>query len=110
AADEARQAHADRHRPAVGGEQAYGEVERLVDDHVVGGAHEVRLHFLGHGEHAVAHDLSEDRVCLGLAALHRFLPTSITRLPKLSTCMRSPGSSTVVEACSSTSAGPAMRL
>ena len=38
-------------------EQADGEVERLVDDHVVGGAHEIGLHLFGHREHAVAHDL-----------------------------------------------------
>ena len=76
AADEHRQPEPDRDRVAVGGEQADGEVERLVDDHVVGGAHEVGLHLLGHGDDAVAHDLGEDRVGVGCLALSSLaLPT-----------------------------------
>src|SRR5262249_14965728 len=103
-------------------EQAGGEVERLVDDHVVGGAHEVGLHFLGHGEHAVAHDLGNHRIDLaGLPGFpdgltdgflrHHFAPaTAMTRLPQGSTIIRSRGIITVVEACSSISAGPLSRL
>ena len=64
AADEHRQPEADRHGLALGREQPGGEIERLVDDHVVGGAHEVGLHFLGHGDDAVAHDLGHDRIGL----------------------------------------------
>ena len=44
------------------GEQPGGEIERLVDDDVVGRAHEVRLHFLRHGDDAVADDLGDDRI------------------------------------------------
>ena len=62
AADEARQPDADRHRLALRREQPGGEVERLVDDHVVGGAHEVGFHFLGHRDDAVAHDLGDHRI------------------------------------------------
>ena len=62
AADEHRQAEADRDRVAVLGEQADGEVQRLIDDHVVGGAHEVDLHLLGHRHDAVAHDLDQNRI------------------------------------------------
>ena len=46
-------------------EQADGEVERLVDDHVVGRAHQVGLHLLGHGDEAVAHDFGDDRIGAG---------------------------------------------
>ena len=118
AADEHRQPDADGHRLAFGGEQAGGEIQRLVDDDVVGGAHEVGLHFLGHRDDAVAHDLGDDRI--GLASCARALPvfamrqrppaTAITRLPNASTSSASPGISTVVEAYSSISAGPSMRL
>ncbi len=117
AADEHRQADADRDRLARSGIEAGGEIQGLVDDHVVGGAHEVRLHFLGHGDDAVAHDLGDDGI--GLADLgrgrferrHHFLPATVmTRLPHSSTTSLSPGLTTVVEACSSTSAGPLMRL
>ena len=62
AADEHRQPDADGNRLAFGGEQAGGEIERLIDDDVVGGAHEVGLHFLGHRDDAVAHDLGDDRI------------------------------------------------
>ena len=136
AADEHRQADADRDGLALRREQAGGEVQRLVDDHVVGGAHEVGLHFLGHGDDAVAHDLDDHRIdlaavwfslflghvnhssglsgirlclerALGALAAHHFAPaTLITRLPYASTVIRSRGISTVVEACSSISAGP----
>ena len=33
-------------------EQPDGEIERLVDDHVVGGAHQIGLHLLGRGDEA----------------------------------------------------------
>src|SRR5262249_30347305 len=113
AADEARQADADRHGVAVGGEQTGGEVERLVDDHVVGGAHQVGLHLLGHGDDAVAHDLGDDRIDLVSVHCHcalPYAPTAITKLPNASTSTTEPGSTTVVDACSSISAGPSMRL
>src|SRR5262249_1740061 len=71
AANEGRKADADRNGLAVGREQPCREVERLVDDHVIGGAHEVRLHFLGHGDDAVAHDLGDNRIGLALALLKR---------------------------------------
>ena len=44
------------------GEQADGEVQRLVDDEVVGRARQVGLHLLRHGEQTVADDLDGDRV------------------------------------------------
>ncbi len=119
AADEHRQPDADGDGLALGGEQAGGEIERLVDDDVVGGAHEVGFHFLGHRDHAVAHDLGDDRIGFGwlLARVRCFLchrqrppPTAITRLPNASTSIVSPGISTVVEAYSSIRAGPLMRL
>ena len=48
---------------------------------------------------------------LGRFLRHHFAPaTAITRLPQASTVMRSPGISTVVEACSSISAGPLILL
>ncbi len=62
AANEHRQAEADRDRVAGGVEQADREVERLVDDHVVGGAHQVRLHLFGDADERVAHDFSDDRI------------------------------------------------
>src|SRR6516164_10844675 len=88
-ADESRQAYADRDRFARGCEQARSEVERLVDDHIVGRAHEVRLHFLCHGEHAITNDLHGYRVDFALAGsstfcslAHRLAPaTRIVRLP-----------------------------
>ena len=68
AADEHRQAQPDRDRLALRGEQPDGEVERLVDDHVVGGAHEVGLHLLGHRHDPVAHQLGGHRVVPGVSA------------------------------------------
>ena len=119
AADEHRQPDADRHRLRLRREQADGEVERLVDDHVVGGAHQVGLHLVGDGDDAVAHDLGDHGI-EGLARLpcalwaghadQRPFPTAMTRLPQASTVSVSPGISTVVDACSSMSAGPLMRL
>ena len=46
----------------------------------------------------------------GAEMSQRAAPTAITRFPYSSTSSASPGISTVVEACSSTSAGPLMRL
>ncbi len=62
AANEHRQAEADRNGVAGRIEQADGEVERLVDDHVVGGAHQVRFHLFGDANERVAHDFSDDRI------------------------------------------------
>ena len=72
AADEHRQAEADRNRVALRIEHPDGEVERLVDDHVVGGAHQVGLHLLGDGDEAVAHDFGGDRVGAMAARRRRF--------------------------------------
>src|ERR1700722_15198192 len=60
--NEARKSDTDRDRLAFGGKQANGKIERLVDDHVVGGAHEVRLHFLSDCEYAVPDDFGQDRI------------------------------------------------
>ena len=60
--DEHRQAKADRDRLARWREQPDGEVQRLVDDHVVGGAHEIGLHLFGHRQHAIANDFDGDRI------------------------------------------------
>ena len=128
-ADEHRQADADRDRLALWREQAGGKIERLVDDDVVGGAHEVRFHFLRHGNDAVAHDLRDHRIdVVGIApfasdtrgaryaifhfchAHYRSPPTSIIRCPRASTSSRSPRNRSVVAACSSISAGPLIRL
>src|SRR6516162_5990248 len=130
AADEHRQPDADRDGLASRREQTGGEVERLVDDDVVSGAHEVGLHFLGHRDDAVAHDLRDhgiDLACAARRALGTRLArdglcpfchgayrppaaTLIIRCPQASTSSLSPGSNTVVAACSSISAGPLMRL
>ena len=64
-------------------EQADGEVERLVDDHVVGGAHEVGLHLLGHRDDAVAHDLGQDRIDLWRVRFVRFALVMDRFLPSL---------------------------
>ena len=68
AADEHRQAEPDRDRVALRVEQADGEIERLVDDHVVGGAHQVGLHLLGRGDETVAHDFGGHRIGAGTPA------------------------------------------
>ena len=62
AADEHRQPEPDGDSLAARVEHPGREVERLVDDHVVGGAHEVGLHFLGHRHHTVAHDFGDDGI------------------------------------------------
>src|SRR6185312_14817357 len=67
AADEHRQAEADRYRAPVGGEETAGEIQRLVDDEVIGGTHEIGLHPAGDGEHARAHDLGNDRIGAAIA-------------------------------------------
>ena len=98
APDEHGQAQADGDRLTFLGEQAYGEIQRLINDEVVGRAHEVGLHFLGHGKQAVADDLDDDgvdRLRLQLGGgdgVHeRSLPMEICRLPKGSTWRLSPG-------------------
>jgi hypothetical protein len=65
AADEHRQAEPDGHGVAIGREEPDGEVERFVDDHVVGRPHEIGLHLFGHGEHAIADDGGEHGVGVG---------------------------------------------
>jgi hypothetical protein len=62
AANEHRQPEADRDCVAGGIEQADGEIERLIDDHVVGGAHQVRLHLFGDADERIAHDFGDDRI------------------------------------------------
>ena len=119
AADEHRQAEPDRHRIALRVEQPDGEIERLVDDHVVGGAHQVGLHLLGRGDETVAHDFGGDRIDARQAA--RAWPSSAASIVSSAEfrsrgrrrrrpSSTSPGCTTVVEAYSSISAGPAMRL
>ncbi len=119
AADEHRQSESDRDRVALRIEQSNGEVERFVYDHVVGGAHQVGLHLLGSGDETVAHDLGRHRIDamapgrgLGLqGCIHDQLRRiSITRSPKASTSTSSPGCTTVVEAYSSITTGPTIRL
>src|SRR5215813_2710498 len=129
AADEHRQPDADRDGLASRREQAGGEVERLVNDDVVSGAHEVGLHFLSHRDDAVAHDLRDHGIDLAYGARlglgtrlardgscrfchgsYRPPATLIIRCPQASTSSLSPGSNTVVAACSSISAGPLMQL
>ena len=88
AADEHRQPDADGDRLAFGGEQAGGEIERLVDDDVVGGAHEVGLHFLGHRDDAVAHDLGDDRIDPGIAPLSGLRHRSCRFRSRRSPCPR----------------------
>ncbi len=111
AADEHRQAEPDRHRLAVFGENTDGEVQRLIDDHIIGGAHQIGLHLLGHRHHAVADDFDENRIDFDRAIAHQRGPEIVmTRLPMASTSALSAGRTTVVEACSSISAGPIMRL
>src|SRR5262249_4264704 len=61
----------------------------------------------GDGDDAVADDLDQNGADAGVA--HGAV-TWMTRLPSGSTSIRSPGISTVVEACSSISAGPAIVL
>src|SRR5262249_33645329 len=119
AADEHRQSESDRNGVAVRVEQADGEVERLVDDHVIGGAHQIRFHLLGRGDETVAHDFGGHRVGpvagggeLGFQRnVHPQLRRiSMTKSPKASTLTTSPGCTTVVDAYSSINAGPAMRF
>jgi hypothetical protein len=57
AADEHRQTETDRDRVTIFREDTDGKVKRLVDDHVVGSAHEVGLHFLSNCHDAIADDL-----------------------------------------------------
>ena len=70
AANEHRQAETDRYGVAVFGEDADGEIESLIDDHVVGGAHEVDFHLLSHCHHAITDDLDENGIWRGLAVCH----------------------------------------
>ena len=62
APNEAGQPQPNGDRLACGGVQAHGEIERLINDHVVGGAHEVDLHLLGDSKNAVAHNFGENSV------------------------------------------------
>jgi hypothetical protein len=119
AADEHRQSEPDRNGIALCIEQADGEIERLVDDHVVGGAHQIGLHLFGCGDETIAHDFRRHRIRpvagrrdLGFQrGIHAQLrKTSITRSPKASTATTSPGCTTVVDAYSSINAGPVMRF
>src|SRR5262245_15319568 len=123
AAEDDWQPDAARDGLASRGEQTGGEVERLVDDDVVSGAHEIGLHFLSHRDDAVAHDLRDHGIDLARGArlarggpcrfchgAYRPPATLIIRCPQASTSSLSPGSNTVVAACSSISAGPLMRL
>ena len=67
--DKHRQAEADGNRVTVGIEQANGEILGLIDDHVVGGAHEIGLHLIGDRHHSAADHLCGEGIDRGLAAL-----------------------------------------
>ena len=62
AANEGGQTEANRQRVPARVKQADGEIERLVNNHVVRGAHQHRFHFFGGGDQAIAHQLDGDRV------------------------------------------------
>ena len=54
AADEHRQPEPDGNGVAVGVEKADGEILGLIDDHVIGRAHEIGLHLIGDRHHRAA--------------------------------------------------------
>ena len=62
ASDEHGQTNANRHRVACTIKDAHGEIQGFVNDHVVGGSHEVGLHLLGRSHHAIANDLCGHRI------------------------------------------------
>ena len=68
-ADKHRQPQADRNRVAVGIEQADGEIFGFIDNHVVGGAHEIGLHLIGDRHYRAADHLDGKGIHRGLAAL-----------------------------------------
>ena len=68
-ADKHRQTEADGNRVAVGIEQTDGEILGFVDDHVVGGAHEIGLHLVGDRHHRAADHFDGKSIHRGLAAL-----------------------------------------
>src|ERR1700743_1888117 len=105
-ADEHRQSKADRNGVAITIKEPNREVERFIDDHVVGCPHQIGLHLLGRGDEAVADDLGSDQIDAGRQRRHQLDYTGITRLPRSSTTATSPGGSTVVDAYSWISAGP----
>src|SRR5689334_2430270 len=114
ATNEHRQTQTDRDRVAVPRKQSDRKVECFVNDQVIGRASEVGFHLLGHGNKPVANDLNGNRIrlcrrlCAGAHALS--LPIESCKLPYWSTVATSPGWITVVDACSSTRAGPSIRF
>ncbi len=117
-----QQRHAADHGRAeiAGGDQlarreseAAGEVERLTEDGRIGCPHERHAHVAAHRNQDASDDVQRHHV-------HEMLPSdgqdagaeapasAMRRLPKRSTVRTRPGSSTVTEASSSTTAGPRM--
>ncbi len=80
AADEGGQSETDRNRLRVRGEQPDGEIQRLVDDHVVGGAHQIGLHLFRDGHHAVADDFDQNGI--GAGAQFRLRPFVVPGEPR----------------------------
>ena len=70
AADKHWQSKADGNRLAGSREDSNREVQRLVNDHVVGGSHEVGLHFLSDRHHTIANDLHKNRINRCCALVH----------------------------------------
>ena len=67
AADEHWQTEADRNSIAVGIEQSNGEILRLVDNHVVSGAHQIGFHLIGDRDDRVADHLRGEGIDFGVA-------------------------------------------
>ena len=88
---------------AIGGEQRGAEVADFVDHHVVGGALQIRRHFIGDGGQGVADHLKGDGVKPGA---HATPPTVMINSPVAATVQESPANMTVVVPCSCTMAGP----
>ena len=72
AADEHRQAKSDGNRVAVGVEKPDGKILGLIDDHVVGGAHEIGLHLIRDRHHRAADHLRRESVDARLVILSLF--------------------------------------
>ena len=65
----------DRYGLAFRREEAGGEIQGLVDDNIVGGAHEIGLHLFRHRNDSIADDLRDDGIDGGGARARRNLPS-----------------------------------